>query len=279
MKIDGKQIAQDILNNLKQRVEKLERENITPCLAIILVGKDPASIAYIKQKELKAKSIGIKTITYNLKSEIKNQELIKLIKKLNKDKSIHGIVTQQPLSKYINTETITQIINPKKDVDGFHSKSHFEMPIALAALKILKEIHDLIPNVEPEFIEWLKNKKIVVIGKGETGGKPIIITLKKLDINLLIIDSKTRNPSAITKTAEIIITAVGKPKILTSKMIKKKVILIDVGISKGKDAKAIGDYAENEIKNIASFYTPTPGGIGPVNVAMLLQNTVIAAGK
>jgi len=279
MKIDGKQITQEILGNLKKKAEKLRKKNIYPKLAIIMVADNLASVAYIKQKELKAESIGTKTITYKLKSNIKASELVELIEELNNDKNIHGIIVQQPLPKNINAKIITQTIDPKKDVDGFHLNSHFQMPIIMAILKILEKVYSYNPKIESRFLDWLRNNKIAVIGKGETGGKPIIQMFEKMKIPVIVIDSKTKQPENLTKKADIIISAVGKKNILKPEMIKKGVVLIGIGISRGKNAKLVGDYSENEIKNIASFYTPTPGGIGPVNVAMLLKNLILACEK
>lgn len=264
MKIDGKEIAQKIFEELKIKVKKLQKENIIPHLAIILVGNDPASVAYVKRKELKAKEIGAKTTTYNLKSEIRNSELEKLINKLNKDDLVHGIIAQQPLPAHIDIGKITQAIDPEKDVDGFHKNSKFQPPISEAVLEILKPY-------------LTKSKKIVVIGKGETGGKPIAQAIKKIGINPIIIDSKTSNPEDLTKTADILISAVGKSDVIKAEMIKKGAILISIGMHKELDGKLHGDYKEDSIKNIASFYTPTPGGVGPINVAMLLKNLVRSA--
>ncbi len=276
MKIDGKQIAQEILDDLRKKVAKLNKNNIYPKLAIIMVADNPASLAYIRQKEIKAESIGIKTITYNLKPEIQSFELIKLIEKLNNEKNIQGIIVQQPLPKHLNAKIINQAINPQKDVDGFHPDSHFQMPIAMAVLKILEKVYLANPKTEYRFADWLKNNKIVVIGKGETGGKPIIKLFEKMKVPVVVIDSKTKQPEVLTKKADIVISAVGKANIVTPQMLKKGVILIGLGISREKNKKLIGDYSEIEIENIASFYTTTPGGIGPVNVAMLLQNLVRA---
>lgn len=277
MKIDGKQIASEILENLKTRIKKLREKKITPRLAIILVGNNPTSVAYVKQKELKAKSINIKTFTYSLDSKIRNSELIKLIDKLNKDNKTHGIIIQRPLPQQINEDEVSKAVDFQKDVDGFHPNSHFQMPLAMAVLKVLEKVYVNTPELESRFVDWLKSKKIVVIGKGETGGKPIIQMFEKMKIPLTIIDSKIKNPEILTKKADIIISAVGKENILKPQMIKRGVALIDIGISRGKSAKLMGDYDQDEIKNIASFYTPTPGGVGPINVAMLLKNLVLAA--
>jgi len=277
MKIDGKQIAQDILDNLKEQIKKLKKKSILPRLAIILVGQDPASVAYVRQKELKAKAIGIKTTILHLPDKTSQASLLKTIQQFNNDNNVHGIIVQQPLPAHINSEKIVKSIEPKKDVDGFHFDSHFQMPITMAVLKILEKVYLSTPEIQSRFVEWLKNKKITVIGKGETGGKPIRTMFEKMKIPVALIDSKTKKPETLTRKADIIISAVGKEKIIKSQMLKKGVVLIGIGISRGKNAKLVGDYSENEIKNRASFYTPTPGGIGPVNVAMLLKNTVIAA--
>lgn len=279
MRIDGREIASKILEDLKVKVKKLQKKNVFPKLAIILVGDDPASVAYVRQKELRAEGIGIRTITYNLESKIQNSELIEIVNKLNKDKNIHGAIIQRPLPSQINEREISEVVDPKKDIDGFHPKSKFEMPIAAAVLRILGEIRASTPGIKAQLIEWLKSKKIVVMGKGETGGRPIANALQKIKINPTIVDSKTKEPQNLTKRADIIICAVGRANVLKPQMIKKGVVLINVGISRGESAKLMGDYDQNEVRNIASFYTPTPGGVGPVNVAMLLKNLVLAAEK
>lgn len=277
MRIDGKQIAQNILDKLKKQIEELKKKNIAPCLAIILVGNDPASVAYVRQKELKAQSIGIKTKTFRLPNSISQLKLIKTIEQLNNDSNIHGIIVQQPLPKHIDTSLIINAVPAKKDVDGFLKKSQFEMPITMAVLKILKEIYVHTLRVQSQFINWLKSKKIVIIGKGKTGGKPIIQMFEEMKIPFVIIDSRTKEPESLTKKADIVISAIGKSNILKPQMLKNGVILIGIGISREESAKLTGDYDQNEVENIASFYTPTPGGIGPVNVAMLLKNLVLAA--
>ncbi len=280
MKIDGRKIAEQIFEQLKIKVKKLKDKNITPCLAIILVGNDPASIAYVKRKEIKAKEIDAKTTVFNLASETQNSELDKLIKKLNNDSSIHGIIVQQPLPRHIDVKKITEVIDPRKDVDGFNSKTNFQMPITMAVIKVLEKILFDLRGVEANDLRgWLKTKKIAIIGKGETGGKPIIERLRKMNIEPIVIDSKTKNPKNITKTTDIIISAVGKSNIIKADMVKKGAILISIGMHKGTDGKLHGDYEENQIKETASFYTPTPGGVGPVNVAMLLKNVVNATGE
>ena len=279
MKIDGRQIAQDILNNLKTRAEELKKKNIHPKLAIILVGDDPSSVSYINQKEIKADLIGIQTIIKHFPSATSTADLLESIGQFNNNKDIHGIIVQQPLPKQINRESIINAIDPKKDVDGFRSDSNFQMPIVSAVLKILEIVYSQTNETRISLINWLKNKKIVVIGKGETAGKPTIRMFEKMKIPVSLIDSETKNPEDLTKKADVIISAVGKANVLKPEMIKEGAIIIGIGISRSKSAKLMGDYDQNEVKDIVSFYTPTPGGIGPINVAYLLKNLVDAAEK
>lgn len=265
MNIEGVQIANTIFSNLKKRVSLLKKKGIAPHLAVILVGDEPSSVSYVNQKEIKGEKIGVKITIHQLPLSTPTKSILSLLNDLNHLTSIHGIIVQRPLPQHLDSKLIKMTIDPKKDVDGFHPNSKFQPPISLAVLKILDEVN------------WKKTEKIVVIGKGETGGKPIIDTFKKMGIEPQIIDSKTPNPETLTKKADIIISAVGKSNVVRPEMIKNRAILISVGLHKGTDGKLQGDYEEEKIKDIASFYTPTPGGVGPVNVAMLLKNLVNAA--
>ncbi len=262
MIINGRKIAREILDELKLKIQNL---NVTPSLAIILVGDNPQSVAYIEQKELKATRIGAKVIIKKLDNKISESELLSIVQNLNNDSKVHGIIIQRPVPN-ISSEKLDSSVIPEKDVDGFSLESNFEPPIAKAIIKILK-------SVEPNFA----NKKIVIIGRGETGGKPIIKTFQKMGIDFSVVDSKTENSELITKSADIIISAVGKSGILNSNNIKRGSIVISVGLHKESDGKLHGDYDEEEIEKVASFYTPTPGGVGPINVTMLLENLVNAA--
>ncbi|HSX40709.1 MAG TPA: bifunctional 5,10-methylenetetrahydrofolate dehydrogenase/5,10-methenyltetrahydrofolate cyclohydrolase [Candidatus Saccharimonadales bacterium] len=289
MRIDGREIAKEILQDLQRRVDILRTKNIVPNLAIILVGEDPASLSYVKQKVLKASEIGAVADVINLPVTISEKKLLEKIKKLNDDKNVHGIIVQQPLPKQINLQTLYAAINPQKDVDGFCANSPFTMPLAVAVIKILEKIYSEIERATGlpakalatagprAFKTWLQNKNIVVIGKGETGGGPVISLLKKMNCKVDVIDSKTHNPDELLQNADIVITAVGKAGIVRSEMIKHEAVLINVGMHKEADGKLHGDYEEEDIKDIASFYTPTPGGVGPVNVAMLLANVIQSA--
>lgn len=282
MKIDGNAIAETILEKLKIEISWLAQKGEIPHLVIALVGDDPASIAYVRRKEIKAKSIGIQPTIVKLDSRITTQELLKTIERYNHDDLVSGIIVQRPLPLHIDNERVNLAVNPKKDIDGFHPKTKFIMPLAAAVLLILEHVYSSIHHYKKivdkkSFKLWLSDKKIVVIGKGQTGGGPTIELLKKMNINPAIIDSRTKNPKEIIKNADIVITAVGKKGVLRKNMFKQDVILIGVGMHRGEDGRLHGDYEENDIKNIASYYTPIPGGVGPVNVAMLLANLVSAA--
>lgn len=284
MIVDGREIAQKIFSELKKRVEKLKEKDITPHLHIITITTDSASQAYVSQKKLKGGEIGAKITVENLSPNIKTEDLLERIRKLNNDNCVHGIIIQRPVPKHIDENTIANSIDPNKDVDGFHPNSKFTPPIALAVLKILEKVYASTPGVDVQkpqrFSNWLGSKKIAVIGRGVTAGKPIIKTLEKMRITLNVETSKTENQE-ILKSSDIVICAVGKPNIIKKDDLKNSlpagrqgVILIGVGMFKGKDGKFYSDYNEEDIKDVASFYTPTPGGVGPVNVAMLLSNLI-----
>ncbi len=274
MIIDGREIAAQILESLKAEVEELKEKGIIPTLAVILIGDEKSSIAYVKQKELKAMEIGAQIEIFRFAESVKNNEIEALIRKLDNDAKIHGIILQRPAPKHIEIDRLEDFISSEKEVDGFGNHPIFPVPVAEAVLLMLEHVY-LKQQVKSLFSDWLKSKKMAVLGTGETAGQPIINYFMKLGVEPLIIDSKTQNKDSLTKEADIIISAVGKT-VINSSSIKKGVILIGVGMHT-QDGKLCGDYNEEEIKNIASFYTPVPGGVGPVNVAMLLKNLVESA--
>lgn len=271
MIINGREISFEILEDLKQRVEKLKAKNVFPHLYIILISDDASSASYVKQKMLRANDIGVKITLDRENPQISTEKLLEKISSLNKDNLVHGIIVQRPMPKTLDEEKIANSIAPQKDVDGFNPDSKFKIPVALAVLKLLENTHP------KNFNDWLIQQKICVIGKGITAGKPIINYLQKLGIKPLIIDSKTSNRDEILKNSDIIISAVGKPDVFKSLEIKNNAVLIGVGLHKEEDGKFHGDFNEEEINNIASFYSPTPGGVGPLNVSMLLKNLVKAS--
>ena len=265
MKIDGKTIAAEILDRLKPQVAELKRKGINPTLGIVIIGKDPSSHSFVKQKKLKADEIGavVKIFQYDSVTE---EELFKIIDKLNNDLSIHGIIVQRPLPENIDKNKISNLVDVKKDVDGFNPNSSFDAPVAEAVLEILKRIGE----------GDLSSKKITVIGKGETAGGQVIKLLKKQGLEPQIIDSQSTNPETLIKSADIIISAVGKEKIINPQILNKNQILIGLGLF-SKEGKLKGDYDENEVEGKVKYFTPTLGGVGPVNVAFLMSNLVKAS--
>lgn len=275
MKIDGQQIAQSIIESLKKEVALLNRRGVIPHLAVILVGDNKSSSIYVRQKELKTKSIGAKISVYRFKEDISQDEILSLIKQLNADPNVHGIIVQRPLPSHIDDEVITYSTDANKDVDGFRHDSHFSPPVALAVYRILEEIKKKADS-QGSFASWIKNKKIVLIGKGKTAGRPIMQYFTKLGIPLTVIDSKTKYKENILRNADILISAVGKKGIIQPEFIKKGAILIGVGMHQEK-GKMHADYEEELVAEKASYFTLVPKGVGPVNVAMLLYNLVKAA--
>lgn len=270
MKISGTKLAEKVVEELKQDIAELKEKNITPGIAIITVGHDGPWKVYVKAKQKIADNLGISIKHINL-SKADTDTIIEEIKKQNSNENIHGIIVQRPIPKELDREKINNAIDIKKDIDGFRKDSIYEAPVWLAVKKILQKIsqnHDL--------SGWLNQKSITVIGKGETGGGPVISNLKKIGINPEIIDSKTKNPNKTIKRSDIVISATGKKSIINHKNIKIGVILIGIG-THIENGKLFGDYNEEEIRDIASFYTCTPGGVGPLNLAFLFKNLIKAA--
>lgn len=286
MRVSGTAIADDIYHELEKRVGVLKKKNVIPQLAVLMVGQNPASVAYVNLKKRKGEHIGAIVTIHEFEEHITTEDLLAEIKRLNDDPTVHAILIQRPLPGHIDVTKLEQATDPRKDVDGFHPDSAFTLPLPLAINKILEKIYYRKINQDAatmagnhdsnEFIAWLAKKNIVIMGKGQTGGGPIAAYLKKLHLTPHIVDSKTQNAQELMKEADIIIGATGK-HLITPESIKKGVILLGVGISKGLDDKLHGDYESDEIANIAAFYTPTPGGVGPVNVAKLMENVITAA--
>ncbi len=308
MKISGKDITAKIYENLQNRVGELKKRGVVPHLTVILVGDSPASIAYINQKQKMGEFIGAKITILKYPKSATTRQLSQKINALNNDPTNHAILIQRPLPPHLDPQKLERLVNPLKDIDGFHPDSPYTLPLPLAVIKILEEIYQLkkaqgvasvgVPVERPQgakrlrtsdgenarqdpvgFIPWLQKQNIVILGKGPTGGGPIIKYLNKLGAHPTQIDSKTLSPDKLIKKADIIIPAIGKPNIITSKKIKKGAILIGVGIAKSEDGKLHGDYNEDNIKNTAGFYTPTPGGVGPVNVGLLMDNLITTTEK
>lgn len=278
MRIDGKAIADSILTDLTSQTTKLKGKGIVPTLAVILVGDNPGSLSYIKQKTKAAESVGATFLFEHLPTTTPAETLASAIAHFNNNGMIHGLIVQRPVPTP-GAEEILGTVNPAKDIDGFIENSPFQVPVARAVVTILTHIHAQLTNqklVRDEFLAWLAKQSIAVIGRGETAGQPIAQLLTTYGASVSVIHSQTNNPQPILKTSSIIISCVGKNRVVTKKFLQRGTILISVGLFRGKDGKLHGDYDEEEIAKIASFYTPTPGGVGPVNVASLMQNLLEA---
>lgn len=268
MKIDGKQIAQEILDNLKPQVEELKQKGITPTMAVVLMGDNQNSIAYIRQKEIKAKDIGAQTKVFQFEESVDNQTIESIVRKLDHDPLIHGIILQRPAPTQVKVEELEESIDPVKEIDGFGAQTIYPVPVAEAVWRmIMSVLHE----------EKLKTQKIVVLGKGETAGKPIIEYLIKKGLNPEVIDSHTTTRDELLKNADVVISAVGKQNVVNSNQIKRGSIVIGVGLTTNEEGKLKGDFENEEMEQVAAFYSPTPGGVGPVNVAILMENLIKSA--
>jgi len=283
--ISGTEIAKQIREELKQEIAELkEKHNLIPGLATILVGEDPASQVYVGAKEKTSLALGIYSQRHDLPADTSQEELLALIDKLNRDPKIHGILVQLPLPKHINETRVLYALDPKKDVDGFH-------PVNVGKLMIGEP--DYLPCT-PHGIQQLlirsgvnlEGAEVVIVGRSNIVGKPIanILLQKKEGANatVTVCHTRTRDISAHTKRADILIVAAGKPKAITADMVKKGVVVIDVGVNRvGKTAEGkailVGDVDFDAVKEKAKAITPVPGGVGPMTITMLMLNTVRAA--
>jgi len=276
IKIDGKEIAQSVKDRVKRAAMELKNQGVNPCLATILVGDNPASATYVKNKHIACKEVGIITQDFKLPSDITQLELEKIIDNLNKDKSVHGILVQLPLPKHLDEFITTSRISPLKDVDGLtpHNIGLLAMKKAILVACTPSGVMEMFDfhNIE------LEGKNIVLINRSNLVGKPLYHLLLERNATVTTCHSKTKNIEEFCKSADIIITAVGDRSkfTLTPDMIKKNAIVIDVAISKYQE-KLVGDSDYDQIIQKASFATPVPGGVGPMTVAMLLKNTITAA--
>jgi methylenetetrahydrofolate dehydrogenase (NADP+)/methenyltetrahydrofolate cyclohydrolase len=275
MIIDGNVISRKILEALQPQIKSLQQKQIVPKLTIILIGSNPAAESYIRRKSLTASTLGIQTENIRLPESTNDAELAKLILKINSDEKVQALIIQRPLPTSAKIDPATSLlIDPAKDVDGFVPGSFFRVPVVMAVLFIL--MHYFRVDNENILIGKLKNKSLVIIGRGETAGKPLAHEFAKLGLKYSVIHSQTPQPQRLLKNADIIISCVGHANIVRRELIKTGAVLISVGISKNSQGKLTGDYQENEIKDSAGAYTPTPGGVGPVNVACLMQNVLDA---
>ena len=276
--IDGVAVAQKIRQNL---AKEIAMRALSPGLAVVLVGDDPASQVYVRNKSKAAEEVGIKNFTHRLTIETTHQQLLNLVNQLNNDPAIHGILVQLPLPKHIDSQAIIAAINPQKDVDGFHPINAGRLSLGLSCLVPCTPQGSMM--LIKEFAPDISGKKAIVIGRSNIVGKPIAQLLLQANCTVTIAHSRTRNLANECSAADIVIAAIGQPEFVQGDWIKPGAVIIDVGINRIKDpanperTKLVGDVAFTSAFMRAAAITPVPGGVGPMTIACLLRNTVIAS--
>lgn len=272
--IDGKSIALSVRQGLEPRVEALKAKGVTPGLTVVVVGDDPASAIYVRNKERASNKLGMNGTVLRLSGETTQEELLTVVRKLNADDSIHGILVQLPLPKHIDEHAILREIDPDKDVDGFHAMN------AGRLLNGEKGFVACTPKGVMRLLETtgvdLNGKNAVVVGRSNIVGKPMALLLLQKNCTVTIAHSRTRNLADVTRAADILVVAVGRAGMITGDMIKPGAVVMDVGINR-VDGKVVGDVDFESAKEVASYITPVPGGVGAMTIAMLMENTVEAA--
>lgn len=272
--IDGKKISTEIKDELKAEVAKLKEEGKECALAVIQVGNDPASSVYVGNKKRACEYIGIRSLAYELPEETTEDELLAIIDKLNLDENVHGILCQLPLPKHIDEDKVIKRISPKKDVDGFHPENVGSLVVGqkgfvsctpAGIIQLLKR-----SNVD------IAGKNCVVIGRSNIVGKPMALLMLRENATVTVCHSKTKNLKEVCKQADILIVAMGKPQFVTAEYVKEGAVVIDVGIHRDENNKLCGDVKYDEVEPLASAITPVPGGVGPMTIAMLMNNCVEA---
>ena len=283
--IDGKQIAADVRAQVAAKVAQLKEKGILPCLAVILVGENPASVSYVTGKRKALAEVGMADRSIQLPESTSEAELLELIASLNADSSVHGILVQLPLPKHIDEDKVIMAIDPSKDVDGFHPVSVGNLMIGRPGFLPCTP-HGIIVLLKKMGIET-SGKHAVVIGRSNIVGKPVSILLARKDVNCTVTmcHTGTKNMADITRQADIIVVASGHPHTLTGDMVRDGAVVIDVGVNRIPDAskkfgfRLIGDCDFDDLVEKTSFITPVPGGVGPMTIAMLMQNTLESAEK
>lgn len=275
MIIDGKTISAQIKDELKEKAAKKREAGVNVTLAVIQVGDDPASSVYVRNKKKGCEYIGIGSESYELPEQTSQEELLKLIDELNHKEEINGILVQLPLPPHIDEDTIIKAIDPKKDVDGFH-------PQSVGALCIGQP--GFVSCTPAGIIQLLKRSQIaiegkecVVLGRSNIVGKPMAILLLRENATVTIAHSRTKNLKEVTKRADILIVAIGRPKMITADYIKEGAVVIDVGINRDENGKLCGDVDFESVEPVCNAITPVPGGVGPMTIAMLLNNCMESA--
>lgn len=272
--IDGKAISAEIREDLKKKVTKLKGKGIVPGLAVVLVGDDPASAIYVRNKERACQEVGMHSVVHRLDAETTEEQLLSLVDSLNNDSSIHGVLVQLPLPGHIDEMAVLRAINPDKDVDGFHVISAGRLFVGEKGFVACtpKGIMKLIKSTGVDIC----GKKAVVVGRSNIVGKPVSMLLMAENATVTMCHSRTQNLPQVCAEADILVAAIGRPEMITGEYIKEGAVVIDVGTSR-VDGKLKGDVLFDEAKEKAAFITPVPGGVGPMTITMLIDNTIEAA--
>ncbi len=272
IRIDGKVISTQIKDELKEKVAALKAEGTEVTLAVIQVGNDPASSVYVGNKKKACEYIGVRSLAYELPEETTQQELLDIIAELNNRADVNGILVQLPLPKHFNEEEILLAISPLKDVDGFHPENVGNLSIGRKGFVSCTPA-GVIELLKRTGIE-MEGKECVVLGRSNIVGKPMSMLMLRENATVTVCHSRTKNLKEITKRADILIVAIGKPKFVTAEYVKEGATVIDVGIHRGADNKLCGDVDYAQVEPIAGAITPVPGGVGPMTIAMLMKNCV-----
>ena len=270
--IDGKAISAQIKDELKVKVEEMKEQGIRVCLAVIQVGNDPASSVYVGNKKKACAYIGIDSLAYELPEETTQEKLLDLIGELNAKKEVNGILVQLPLPKHIDEDAVIRAIDPKKDVDGFHPQSVGALCIGQPGFVSCTPA-GIIQLLKRSGIE-IAGKECVIIGRSNIVGKPMALLLLRENGTVTITHSRTKDLKEVTKRADILVVAIGKPKMITREYVKEGAVVIDVGIHRNENNKLCGDVDYEDVAPVCSAITPVPGGVGPMTIAMLMHNCV-----
>lgn len=272
--LDGKTVSAAVKEEVAKEVKALNETGINSCLAVVIVGDDPASRVYVNNKKKACEVCGIKSLEYALPADTTNEELLSLVKELNENDEVNGILVQLPLPKHLDEKLVIESIDPKKDVDAFHASN---------VGKIMIGEYDFLPCTPAGVMEILKyynipveGKNCVVIGRSNIVGKPMAMLLLHANGTVTITHSRTQNLKNICREADVLVAAIGKAGFVTADMVKEGAVVLDVGINRGEDGKLRGDVNYIEVSEKASAITPVPGGVGPMTIAMLMKNTLKA---
>lgn len=272
--IDGKQISTQIKNELKEQVAVMKEQGKEICLAVVQIGKDPASCVYVNNKKKACEYIGIRSLSYELPEETTQEELLSVVEELNRKEEVNGILVQLPLPQQIDEDTVIRAIAPEKDVDGFHPQSVGALCIGQPGFLSCTPA-GIIQLLKRSGIE-IAGKECVVVGRSNIVGKPMAILLLRENGTVTIAHSRTKDLQTVCKRADILVVAVGKPRMITREYVKDGAVVIDVGMHRNEANKLCGDVDYEDVAQVCSAITPVPGGVGPMTIAMLMANCVQA---